>query len=136
MRIYILIVLTLTSAISIFAQGTLKGTVWDSGGAAIAGAVVLIHWDSAGSTVGLNSNVGIKEDVVVRTGVRGDFAVSLPPGFYDLFVSSMAFTPTCRKVRILDGGTVTFDPRLQASGLVTEELGTKIIPLRPIRKSK
>ena len=122
MKILVLIALTLTSSLSLVAQSMLKGTVTDVAGAAIADAVVVIHWDSSGSTVGLHSNVGIKEDIVVRTSANGGFSVKLPPGFYDVFVSAMAFTPVCRKVRIRDGIDVTFDPKLRVDGLVSAEL--------------
>src|SRR5258707_1350114 len=95
MRIYALIVLTLTFSVFLLAESTFKGTVTDLSGGTISGAVILIHWDSSGSGVGLYSNVGIKEDLVVRTGANGNFSVNLPSGFYDVFVSSPAFTPVC-----------------------------------------
>jgi len=122
MRIFILIALILTLSVSLVAQSTLNGVVTDVSGGAIAGAVIVIHWDSSGSKVGLHSNVGIKEDLVVRTGANGDFSVNLPPGFYDVFISSMAFTPVCRKVRLNAGSTVTFDPKLRLDVLVSAEL--------------
>ncbi len=136
MRIYLLAALTLISSACLFADSVLKGTVTDSEGAAIASATIFIHWDSAGGTVGLKSNVGIKEDLIVRTGANGGFSVNLPPGFYDLFVSSPAFTPFCGKVRTREGSSVTFDSKLQASGLVINELGFRIEPNAPIVERK
>lgn len=105
------------------AQGTLKGTVTDSEGAVIRGARVLVHWDSSGSDVGLKSNVGLKTDVTVHTDDRGEFTTSLPPGFYDVFVSANAFSPTCLKARIIAGKLSIQKLKLQASPLVTKELG-------------
>jgi hypothetical protein len=65
-----------------------KGAVKDSSDAAIGGAAVLIHWDSAGSAVGLKSKVGIKADLSIRTRHDGTFSVDLPPGFYDVFAAA------------------------------------------------
>lgn len=121
MKIYVLLALT---CVSMFAESALKGTVTDSSGGPVAGAAVFVRWDSSGSTVGLKSNVGIRQDVAVRTGNDGDFSVSLPPGFYDVFVSARAYTPVCRKVRMRERSDVTFDPILQVDGLVIDELGT------------
>ena len=129
MRIYLLAALTLISSSCLFADSVLKGTVTDSKGAVIPGATIFIHWDPSGSAVGLKSNVGIKEDVVVRTGVNGGFSINLPSGFYDLLVSSPAFTPVCGKVRTREGTSVTFDSSLQVNGLVSNELGGPRIEL-------
>jgi len=60
MRIYVFIALTLTCSVFLFAESRLEGKVTDSVGAAIAGAVIFVHWDSSGSTVGFRSNVGTK----------------------------------------------------------------------------
>ena len=67
----------------------LKGAVTDSSGTPISGAMLMVHWDSAGSTVGLKSNVGIKADLIIRTKDDGTFSVDLPPGFYDVFASAL-----------------------------------------------
>jgi hypothetical protein len=125
MRIYTLIVLTLTVSVCLFAEASLRGTVRDSSGGVIPDAAIFVRWDSSGSTVGLYSNVGIKEDLVVRTGQDGGYAVNLPSGFYDVFISSPAFSPLCRKIRIKDR-VVTFDARLPADPLVVDELGTRV----------
>jgi hypothetical protein len=87
--------------------------------------MVLIHWDSAGSTVGLTTNVGIKEDLVIRTTGDGTFKVDLPPGFYDVFVAAMAFSPTCRKIRINQGQNLEVALHLNADPLYTAEMGDR-----------
>ena len=136
MKIYLLAVLTLISSACLFADSVLKGTITDSVGTPIAGATIFIHWDPSGSAVGLNSNVGTREDVVVRTGANGGFSVNLPSGFYDVFVSSRAFTPVCGKVRTREGSSVTFDSKLQVNGLVTNELGFRIDASTPTVERK
>jgi hypothetical protein len=97
------------------------GTVTDSEGAVIANAQITVHWDSAGSRVGLATNVGTQNDVIARTDGEGRFRLDLPPGFYDVFVSAMAFSPQCTKVRVLR--PVKLNPKLQADPIVTKELG-------------
>jgi hypothetical protein len=65
---------------------TLKGAVKDSSGTPIGGALLFIHWDAAGITVGLKDNIGIKSDLTIRTEKDGTFTVDLPPVF-------MTFSP-------------------------------------------
>ena len=93
-------VLLLFSVVSTRA-GTLSGIVRDSEGAVIANAHVVVHWDPSGSNY-LKDDIGIKEDIAATTDSSGHFSVELPPGFYDVFVTAMAFTPHCDKVRVKD----------------------------------
>lgn len=111
------------------AQNTiLKGTVTDSSGAPIPDAYILIHWDSSGSGVGLTSNIGVKSDVVLKSGKDGAYSAQLPPGFYDVFVSAMAFGPACRKVRTVTGKATMYNARLEVDASVTAELGDRLSP--------
>jgi hypothetical protein len=103
-------------------ENLLSGVVADTEGAVVPNATVLVHWDSAGSAVGLESNVGVKQDVTVNS-------LELPPGFYDVFVSATAFSPFAQKVRIKLHAPVTLNPRLQIDPLVTRELGDRF-PVR------
>ncbi len=104
-------------------QTQIAGRITDTEGAAIANARVLVHWDSSGSTVGLTDNIGIKQDVTAVTDAAGRYAVSVPPGFYDVFISPMAFTPAASKVRTKQGQRTVFNAKLRADPLVTKELG-------------
>ena len=56
----------------------LTGRVADDGGGAIGEATLIIRWDSAGSQVGLSSNVGIKKDLILKTNTEGVFKALLP----------------------------------------------------------
>ena|ERR1700722_7805218 len=96
-------------------------------GASVSGAMILLHWDPAGSEVGLKTNVGIKQDLVLRTDQKGNFVAELPLGFYDLFVSATAFTPAC-KIRL--NGTAPAELRLElkADPAVMRELDFRIAP--------
>jgi uncharacterized membrane protein len=133
MRILILLVLSSFAPAIAFDQTRLKSIVTDSSGAAIASAIVLIHWDPAGSTVGLASNVGIKEDRVVRTKEDGTFELDLPPGFYDIFATATAFSPTCRKVRMKGSETQEIKLRLNLDPLYTAEMGNRVETTPPKR---
>lgn len=104
-------------------QGSIAGRIADSNGAAIGNARVLVHWDPAGSTVGLKDNVGVRTDVSVKKDGNGHYSISVPPGFYDVFVSSSAFTPVAAKVRVKDRESSRFDTRLKIDPLVSKELG-------------
>ena len=117
-------------ATPVSAQTRLNGVVTDSEGAAISGAHILIHWDPSGSTVGLTTNVGIKQDLVVVTDASGRFSAELPPGFYDVFASAMAFSPDCKKIRTKNGEVATYNVRLLFSPLSTKELGSTLLPAR------
>jgi hypothetical protein len=133
MRIVALVVLSLIAPTIVLSDTPFKVTVMDSSAAPISAAMVLIHWDSAGSTVGLTTNVGIKEDLVIRTNGDGTFKVDLPPGFYDVFVAAMAFSPTCRKIRIKRGESMEVTLRMNADPLYTAEMGNRVEPILPKR---
>jgi hypothetical protein len=109
-------------------QSAITGQITDSEGAVIASARVLVHWDSSGSTVGLRDNIGIKQDVIVVTDISGHYSANVPAGFYDAFVSAMAFTPTATKVRVKQGQATTFSTKLKVDPLVSKELGHEIYP--------
>jgi hypothetical protein len=100
---------------------TLRGIVSDVVGAPIKDALVFVRWDESGSTRGIG-NIGIKQDLFLKTDKEGAFTAQLPPGYYDVFVSSPAFSPACRKIRIGKGAAVNFAERLQVSELILEQL--------------
>jgi hypothetical protein len=131
MRKLLLFMLAVTTPVIAFSETQFKGTVKDSSGTPISGAMVLIHWDSAGSTVGLSDNVGIRADLTIRTKEDGTFSVDLPPGFYDIFAAARAFTPTCRKIRTKGGKTVEIELRMNADPLYTAEMGNRAEAVRP-----
>src|SRR5258707_78533 len=90
---------------------TFKGTVTDPGGAVLSRVRVLIHWDPSGGNQ-VPDNIGIKDDVVTVTNNDGEFSVNLPSGFYDVFLSFMAFEPEARKIRVKNG-KVEFTPEIK-----------------------
>ena len=103
-------------------QSEITGQITDSEGAALKDARVLVHWDSSGSAVGLKDNIGIKRDVAVVTDTNGHYSANVPPGFYDVFVSAKAFTPTAAKVRVKEGHATTLIRELKVDPLVSKEL--------------
>lgn len=86
---------------------------------------------SAGSTAGLKDNVGLKADLTVHVTEDGTFRVDLPPGFYDVFAATPAFTPVCRKIRIKPGKSVDIVLRMDADPLYTAEVGNRVDALHP-----
>ena len=113
--------LLLLSAVISTSATTLSGTVRDSEGAVISNAHVIVHWDPSGSNY-LKDNFGIKQDIAATTDSNGNFSVELPPGFYDLFVTAMAFTPHCDKVRLKDKAAKTYEVKLKISPVTSKEL--------------
>jgi hypothetical protein len=124
----LLLVFLCFSWLSAGPESAIYGQITDSEGAVIANARVLVHWDSSGSTVGLRDNIGIRHDVTVVTDNTGRYSADVPAGFYDVFVSAMAFTPTATKVRVKEGRPATFNTSLKADPLVSKELGDEISP--------
>jgi hypothetical protein len=55
----------------------------------------------------------------------GQFESEVPPGFYDVFISAMGFSPQCRKMRVKLGQMARYDAKLKADPLVTKELGDR-----------
>jgi hypothetical protein len=120
-----LIVLIIASQTIASSTNPLKGVITDSEGAIIREARVFIHWDQSGADVGLKSNVGLKQDLVLQTNEKGEFRADLPPGFYDVFVTANGFSPGCRKLRIRVRESATFNIKLRADPLITNELGDR-----------
>lgn len=119
-------ILTMACCSVLLGDSRLTGRVADDGGGAIGEATLIIRWDSAGSQVGLSSNVGIKKDLILKTNTEGVFEALLPSGFYDVFVSATAFRPMCRKVRINEGTVASLKFKLRLDPLVILELGDRI----------
>jgi hypothetical protein len=120
-RIFILLCVCCVSSAN--TQTGITGRVIDAEGAAIAKARVLVHWDPSGSRIGLTDNIGAAQDVIAVTDSDGKYSVPIPAGFYDVFISAMAFTPRAAKLRVKQGQRVTYNAKLNADPLVTRELG-------------
>jgi len=121
------LVFSCLSWLSAAPESAIRGQITDSEGAVIANARVLVHWDSSGSGE-LRDNLGIKQDVTVLTDASGHYSANVPAGFYDLFVSAMAFTPTAAKVRVKEGQSTAFSTKLKVDPLVSKALAHKIYP--------
>ncbi|MCI0388930.1 MAG: TonB-dependent receptor [Acidobacteria bacterium] len=121
----------LTITISAFAQAdvssaTVKGTVIDPQGAAVANAVV---------------NVKDLDQGAVRTGAsdsNGEFQVRLVrPGLHDITVDAPGFAQYLLKdIQLTVGQTATFDIKLQVAGVKTEVVVTSSAPLIEIERTQ
>lgn len=108
------LLLVTISVVAASPQGKLRGTIRDSEGAVIAKAFILIHSDQTSDS---------KSDILLRTNSLGEYSTALPPGFYDVFVSSGGFSPMCRKVWIREGKTAVYDTALIVDPVEEREHG-------------
>jgi hypothetical protein len=60
-------------------------------------------------------------DVHVRTDASGQYAIPLPLGVYDVFISAAAFSPTSRKIQVTPDGMMIFDAVLEVNTLGMEK---------------
>lgn len=120
MKKFLVVIFVLFTGASIEAA-TLSGSVRDAQGAVIAKAHVIIHWDSSGSNY-LKDNIGIGQDITATTDSNGVFSLELPPGFYDVFVTAISFSPHCDKVRLKGTGTAKYEVKLKISPVTSKEL--------------
>src|SRR5262245_27738559 len=121
----------LTITISAFGQAdvssaTVKGTVTDPQGAAVANAVV---------------NVKDLEQGAIRTATtdsNGEFQVgSVRPGIHDITVDAPGFSQDLLKeIQLTVGQTATFDVKLQVAGVKTEMVVTTSAPLIEIERTQ
>jgi hypothetical protein len=121
-RTLFLLVILLAPTIPAFSTTLLTGVVTDSDGAVIPNAYIIVHWDSSGSYDRRIENIGVKDDRVLHADQTGAFALELPPGFYDVFVGSEGFTPTCCKIRLKHETKVTYSPKLKVDRTICREI--------------
>jgi len=88
--------------------GTLKGTVTSATGAVDPNAMVLIeHWSKGAYRAEIDASK------TARTKGDGSYAIQLPAGIYDIFVSSAGMLPFCKQVKIEPGTETTVSPTLE-----------------------
>src|SRR5712672_1752011 len=88
--------------------GSISGTVRDTSGAAVAGATVIAH------------NVATSAERSVTTGDNGQFNIpALPPGIYELTVTSTGFAKFTSRAEVTVGSSVTVDPQLSVGNQTT-----------------
>lgn len=62
-------------------------------------------------------------DVHVRSNAKGAYSIELPPGVYDLFFATEAYSPICRKIEVQPNETVNFNVTLDVNTLGMEISG-------------
>lgn len=80
-----------------------RGTVVN-GSNPIPNAYVLAHRDG-------------EVDVHARTDAHGKYAIPLPLGIYDVFISADGFSPLSRKIEVTPDGMMVYDAVLEFNGL-------------------
>jgi hypothetical protein len=100
------------------ATGTLKGVVTDQEGAPLDGTLIRAeYWG-----VDARHHPVLKADKSSYTDSEGRFSFTLEPGTYDIFVSSLAFSPVAKKVEIEARKEIQYNPELSIDPL------TELIP--------
>jgi outer membrane receptor protein involved in Fe transport len=88
--------------------GSITGTVTDTSGAAISGATVKAR------------NLATSAERSANSGDRGQYNIpGLPPGNYELTVTSTGFANWTGRAEVTVGGVVTVDPQLSVSNQTT-----------------
>jgi hypothetical protein len=94
---------------------TLSIHVSDELGAVIGRAFVLLHADA------LERENPKPFNLEVRTNSEGDAKALIPPGFYDVFVTSTGFAPQCQKLRVRVANPVAIKFVLKVDKLMSDE---------------
>ncbi|HEY6936770.1 MAG TPA: carboxypeptidase-like regulatory domain-containing protein [Terriglobales bacterium] len=124
MKSLMIAAVTMACCSSLIAQPIrVSGVVRDSMDAVIANAYVSVHWN-----LGLpkGPRVAKLKDMSVTTDALGRYSVVVVPGYYDICVHATAFSPTCTTVKAEQGASVTYDPKLKMSPLISSEIGDVI----------
>lgn len=120
-RTILAIVLVFMLALSAESQSAIRGRVTDSEGAVIAKACVFLHRDP--SSPASDSKKNSNDFVSVLTDSSGEYTLTVPAGFYDVFVSAPVFTPIAAKVIVKNHQPVKFDAKLYVDAQVSKEIG-------------
>lgn len=107
-------------------KSNVRFLVTDNEGGAIQDAKIFLHWDPSGNMLGLTKDFNTELNLPPATDNKGTSNTNLEPGFYDVFVTAAAFTPSCKKIRVKPEQPISETFRLEANSLVTAELGHKI----------
>jgi hypothetical protein len=99
-----------------------SGRVTDPMGASIGNAIIDIHWNMPRAT---GPSQPHKIDTSTTTDKSGTFLIVLPPGFYDVCVHAIGFSPTCETVAIGKEQVVVYKTALKPSSLITTEYGDR-----------
>jgi len=83
--------------------GKLVGQVVDAQESApIGGAFLLIYAEQN------------REQQRLNVDAKGRFELELTPGFYDVLVGAVEYVPRCKRIEIISGALIRFDPKLKA----------------------
>jgi hypothetical protein len=82
----------------------------------IRNAFVLAH-----RNFGRDAGPDGSKDVHVLTDASGQYAIPLPLGVYDVFISAVEFSPTSRKIQVTQDGMMIFDAVLEVNTLGLEK---------------
>ena len=127
-RILVPLVFVFVVATTLGTNSALEVDVIDENGAVISNARITIHWDPSSTSAGLKSDS--PADLVGNTDKFGKFWTEIAPSLYDVYVSSPAFSPACKKVRVQLSKSQIVRFKLKADPLVIGALGDQF-PTEP-----
>ncbi len=87
------------------------GTTSSLGGSVMGAKVIVVHWTNPGQSTSL------VHDQVATTNQMGTCTVDLPPGTYDVFVSSSDLAPAAFRRKIKVGQTTSLTATLRSAPL-------------------
>ncbi len=95
-------------------DGTLTGVITDPVGAIVQGVTIRVqHWK-----FDKNFDARAECDVLLYSDKSGRFAIQLPPGVYDLFVTSPGMSPVAKEVEVKSGKRTILNLAMAISPLV------------------
>ena len=94
---------------------SVKGQITDPAGAVLQHAMIRIESWEVDKVTGHDR---VKAEFVVYSGANGRFLQELSPGLYDVFVSSPAFTPVAKKIKIESGRETLLNVEMKFDPLV------------------
>jgi hypothetical protein len=81
---------------------------------------VLIHCDPTSHSSEATPNEA--QDVSVVTDSSGVYSITVPAGFYDVFISAPSFTPIAAKVIVKQHEQAKFNPKLRVDPQVSKQI--------------
>ena len=103
--------------------GSMRGTVTDENGAAVANATLLAR----------NTDSGFTQFTTTAGG--GGYSLTVAPGPYEIRVEAPGFEPLIQTVRVLVGQNLTVDLQIGRTGRVTEAVTVSAAALLPETKT-
>jgi hypothetical protein len=64
---------------------------------------------------------GKHAELAAETDDRGKFNIEVEPGFYNVFITAVGFSPTCTKIEVTARKPAVYNPRLKINRIESSE---------------